>query len=474
MSGIEELLLAPLTEQADKLKRREVSSNELTRGYLDRIDRLNGRLFAYITVCADVALHQAQQADAEIGRGDYRGRLHGIPIGLKDQFLTKGVRTTGGSAILQDNVPDTNATVTTRLREAGTVLLGKHNMEEFALRGTRNHPYGDPRNPYDTTRIAGHSSSGSGAAVAASLCAAAIGEDTGGSIRNPGNVCNLVGLRPTYGRVSRHGLLQGSWSMDTAAPIAKTAEDCALMLQAIAGRDEADPLTSAQPVPDYTAALVGGVSGMRLGVIRELQLDGSAEPEVRAAVDAAIETLRSLGARVDEVSLPLIDLAGPLFVAIADTDSAAVQYERLRERTTEFDSGTRSRLLAGSLLSVGLYNKAQRARTLLRRQFDETLARYDALISPMSARPALKVEEEAAPLTSKEDVLRRQFASRNFTTPWALAGLPAASIPCGFAGGTLPIGLQVGAGAFREDVILRIAAAYQDATEWHTRRPSIN
>ncbi|MSQ10882.1 MAG: hypothetical protein EXR52_07780 [Dehalococcoidia bacterium] len=470
----EALLLAPLTEQAEALRTRGISAVELTQAYLQRIERLNPKVLAYITVSSDLALAQARAADAEIASGCYRGPLHGVPVGVKDQLFTKGLRTTGGSALLRDFLPDYDATVITKLQQAGAVLLGKQNMEEFALRGTRNHPYGDPRNPWDLTRIAGHSSSGSGAALAAGLCAAAVGEDTGGSIRNPGNVCNLVGLRPTFGRVSRHGLLQGSWSMDQASPIGRTAEDCALMLQAIAGHDPADALSSAQPTPDYRAGLQAGIRGLRLGVIRELKLDGSADPDVRAAVEGAIAALQGLGASVEEISLPLINLAGPLFVAIADTDAAAVHYQRLREHPEGFDQGTRSRLLAASLLPAGLYARAQRARTLLRNQMVQALGRFDAVISPMSARPALTLEEEAAPMATKEEVLRRQFASRNYTTPFALAGLPAASIPCGFSRDRLPIGFQVGAGPFAEATILRIAAAYQTVTDWHTQRAPLN
>lgn len=474
MSDLRDLLLAPVTVQSEALRTRQVASVELTRGYLDRIERLNPKLNAYITVATDQALAAAGDADAAIARGEYRGPLHGVPIGVKDQFDTAGLRTTGGSSILAGRVPNTDSTVVARLRAAGAVLLGKQNMEEFALRGTRVHPYGDPRNPWDLSRIPGHSSSGSGAALAASLCAAAVGEDTGGSIRNPGNVCGLVGLRPTFGRVSRFGLMQGSWSMDTASPIAKTAQDCAIVLQAIAGRDERDPLTAAGPVPDYTAALSGGIQGLRIGLVRELQLDGGADPEVRSALDAALAVLRSLGATVEEVSLPLIDLAGPLFVAIADTDSAAVQYHRLRAQPQDFDSSTRTRLLSASLLPVGLYTRAQRARTLLHRQMAEALTHYDVLFSPMSARPALTLEEETAPMTTKDEVVRRQFAARNFTTPWALSGLPAASIPCGFTSTGLPIGMQVGAAAFGEATILRLAAAYQTATDWHTRRAPLD
>jgi len=470
----ETLLLAPLTEQSEAIRTRKVSSLELTQAYLSRIERLNPKVLAYITVSADLALQQARTADAELAAGQSSGPLHGVPVGVKDQLFTRGVRTTGGSALLRDYVPDYDATVISKLQQAGVVLLGKQNMEEFALRGTRNHPYGDPRNPWDLTRIAGHSSSGSGAALAAGLCAAAVGEDTGGSIRNPGNVCNLVGLRPTFGRVSRHGLLQGSWSMDQASPIGRTAEDCALMLQAIAGHDPADALSSAQPVPDYRAALSGGVRGLRLGVVSELKLDGSADSDVRAAVEAAIVALQGLGAVVEEVSLPLINLAGPLFVAIADTDAAAVHYQRLREHPEGFDPGTRSRLLAASLLPVGLYARAQRARTLLRNQMVAALGRFDALVSPMSARPALRLEEETAPMATKEEVLRRQFAARNYTTPFALAGLPAASIPCGFSRDQLPIGFQVGAAPFAEATILRVASAYQTVTDWHTRRAPLN
>jgi Asp-tRNA(Asn)/Glu-tRNA(Gln) amidotransferase A subunit family amidase len=266
----EELLYAPITRLAGLLARREVSPVELTQAYLDRTQALDGQLHAYITICADAALTAARQAEADIARGAYRGPLHGIPVAVKDQILTKNIRTTGGSKIFAAQIPCEDATVVRRLYEAGAVLLGKLNLSEFAFGGTRAHPYGTPHNPWDLDYSPSGSSSGSGVAVAAALCTAALGEDTGGSVRMPAAACGIVGLRPTFGLVSRHGVMPACWSMDTAGPMTRTVEDCAIVLQAIAGFDPLDPLSSHLPIPDYRPGLGEGVRGMRIGVIREL------------------------------------------------------------------------------------------------------------------------------------------------------------------------------------------------------------
>jgi aspartyl-tRNA(Asn)/glutamyl-tRNA(Gln) amidotransferase subunit A len=468
---VQEHVFEDVAHLASLIERKEVSPVALTQAYLERIERLDQRLGAYITVCRDEALAAARTAESEILRGEYRGPLHGVPIGLKDQFFTKGIRTTMGSKIYADLITDEDATVVSRLKESGAILLGKHNLAEFALGGTRKHPFGDTRNPWDLDRIPGHSSSGSGVAVAASLCAAAIGEDTGGSGRIPAAACGIVAIRPTYGRVSRHGIFPACWSMDTASPMTKSVEDCAIVLQAIAGHDPQDRMSSRMPVPDYRRRLGDGVRGMRVGVIKELVPPESAHPDIREAFHRSTGVFQGLGASVDEVSVPLISLSAPFFTAICDTDAAHVHFDLLRTRAEDYDSATRARLMSASLVSAGIYNKAQRARCLLRDQTMSALSRFDVLLSPMSNNPTPRFGEENPVFQSTEEFIKLHFGARSFTTPYSLAALPALTVPCGFTSSGMPIGLQIGGRAFDEETLLRAAFAFESDTEWHDRRP---
>ncbi|MBI4199388.1 MAG: amidase [Chloroflexi bacterium] len=468
------LAYQPITRLAQLIQRKELSPVTLTRFYLDRIEELEPQLNAHITIMAESALAEAKAAEEEIHRGQYRGPLHGIPMGMKDQFWTKGVNTTWGSRIYRDFIPAEDATVVRRLREAGAVLIAKHNQAEFAMGGTRVHPYGTPRNPWDPQRIPGHSSSGSAVAVAAAMCAAALGEDTGGSGRIPAAACGIVAIRPTFGRISRHGTMPVSWSMDSASPMSLTVEDCAIVLQAVAGHDLLDPLSSPSLALDYRQGLHDGVRGMRAGAIKELLPPDSADQGVRQAFQESIRTLESLGMTVGEVSVPLITLAAPIFVAICDTDAAGVQFDNIRLRPMDYDSSTRTRLMSASLVSASIYTRAQRARTLFRRQMEDALRKVDILLSPMSGGPPPLIEEENVYFQSKEDVIRRQFGARSFTTPYSLAAMPAITIPCGVtANGNMPMGLQIGGGPFEEATVLRAAAAFESATQWHTRHPKL-
>ena len=469
----EELVFETVAGLASLIERREVSPVALVEAYLERIDRLNDQLHAYITVCRESALAEARTAEKEIANGRYQGPLHGIPIGLKDQFLTKGVRTTGGSRIHSGLMPDEDATIVRRLKDAGAIVLGKHNMAEFAMGGTREHPYGNPRNPWDLERIPGHSSSGSGVAVSASMCAAAIGEDTGGSGRIPAAACGITAIRPTHGRVSRHGTVPMSWSMDCASPMGRTAEDCALLLQATAGHDPRDATSSTLPVPDYRSALRSDIGDMRVGVVRELVPPESADAGVRSAFAEGVRVFEKLAASVEEVSIPLIELAAPIFVAICDTDGAHVHFDSIRERAHEYDSATRARLMSASLVSAGLYNVAQRARGLLRSQMMAALEGVDVLISPMSFGPPATLAAEKVVFESKEDVIARQFGSRSFTTPHSLAALPAMTVPCGFNSVGTPVGLHIAGRPFDEQTVLNAGFAFQSATDWHERRPEL-
>lgn len=468
-----ELAFEPLSRQADLLRSKQVSPVELTQTYLDRIERVDGELNSFITVTSDEALESAGKAEKEIIEDKHRGALHGIPIGIKDQFDTQGVRTTHGSTIFSDNVPDRDCTVVMRLKEAGATILGKLNMTEFAFGDTRDYPYGTPRNPWSLDHHPGMSSAGSGSSVAAGLCSASLGEDTGGSVRIPASMCGIVGIRPTMGRISRYGVLPMCWSMDITGPMTRTVEDCALLLGVLAGHDPNDRLSSKQPVPDYTRDLAKGIQGLKIGYLKE-QMDAEAiDNEVRQAIEQALGVMESLGAQVSEVSIPLLSLAGPIYIAICDSDAANVHGKLLRERGDEYDAGTRARLVSASLMPAVLYHKAQRARELLRRQMAAALTKVDALVSPTMGNPPPTIEEATGRFMSEDEIRARLFGSRANTTPYNLAGFPAMSIPCGFTESGLPIGLQLGGRPFDETMLFRIAAAYEQATDWHTRHPEL-
>ena len=386
---------------AEAIRNGRFTPVDAVRAYLDRIDRLDSRLSAYITVTREEALGAAEQVGRRLSAGESLGPLAGVPAAVKDQFWTKGILTTNGSRVYQDFVPSEDATVIKRLKEAGMVLLGKLNMSELAMGGTRNPPWGIAANPWDLERTPGESSSGSGVALSAHLCAASIGEDTGGSGRGPAAYCGVVGLRPTFTRVSRYGMSHMCWFMDAAAPMTKTVEDCALVLGAIAGYDPNDPYTSRLPVPDYTRGMKDGVQGLRVGLVRELHNNSDMHPEVRSAIDASLAVFKDLGAEVKDVSIPLVELAGAIFVGIADTEGAGARDEILRTRPQDLDQASRTRLLSGALVPAKLYNRAAKARVLLRRQFMEALQDVDVLVSPTSPYPAPKTYRPDRPLRER-------------------------------------------------------------------------
>ena len=454
------------------VREKKLSPVELVGIYLDRIDRFDHRLRAYITVCREEALETARRAEASVMRGESVGPLHGIPFAVKDQFATRGVRTTQGSRLFASTVADRDATVVARLKHAGGILLGKLNLTEFALGGTQEFPFGQPRNPWNEEHDPGGSSSGSGIATAAALAAVTLGEDTGGSIRSPAGWCGAVGVRPTWGRVSRAGVFPLCWSMDAAGPLGRTVEDAALLLGVIAGRDDADPTTSRRAVPDYVAGFRRDLSGVRLGVINELV--AGADPDMRSALEAAAALLRRLGAVVDSVSLPLVPMAGAVFMAIADSEGAGLHRPWLRERGAEYDRGTRRRLLTAALLPAAAYHQAVRARALIRAQVHEALRRHDALLAPMAPTAAPLIASARAPITSRDEAARRFFTRRSFGTPASLAGVPALSVPCGFTSSGLPLGLQILGRPFDEATILAVAHAYEQATDWHHRHPPLD
>lgn len=460
------------TQLSQLIQTKEVSPVEATEAYLDRIEQVDGKLNSYVTVCMDEALTSAREAEQAIAGDRYLGPLHGVPVAVKDQCYTKGIRTTAGSTILWDFVPDYDATVVAGLKNAGAIMLGKLNLSEFALGDSFVHPAGTPKNPWDLTRNPGMSSSGSAAATGAFLCASSLGEDTGGSIRIPAAWSGLVGLRPTWGLVSRYGVLPASWSMDTVGPITRTVEDCAITLQAIAGYDHNDKYTWNQPVPDYQQALAGDITGIRVGLLTEKTDSDDVDREVRDAVVAASGVLGELGAPVKTVSLPIIVYGGTASKCITDMEGAAVHYEGLKNHPGEYDHNTRVRLLTAILTPAQSYYKAQKFREMLRQELLELLKEVDVVVLPTSPTAAPKIPDGPG-IKSQEDANSRMAGIRSFTGPFNLAGVPAISVPCGFTSDNMPISLQIVGRPFEDATVMRVAHAYEQATAWHTRRPPI-
>ena len=450
-------------ELGRRIARGELSPVEVTRAHLERIGRLDAGLGAYLTVTADRALAEAAAAEREIAAGRRRGPLHGVPLALKDLFDTAGVATTAGSKILARHTPARDAAVVERLREAGLVLLGKTNMHEFAFGTTTdNQHYGPCRNPWDRERSPGGSSGGSGAALAAGLCAVALGTDSGGSIRIPAAACGVAGLKPTLGRVSRRGVVPLSWSFDTVGPMARTVEDLALLLSAIAGPDPADEWCSARPAADFTRDLARGARGVVIGVPRDWFFDG-VEPGIAAAVRAAIAVLEGEGARCAEVALPGMADAHTAHHAILASEAAAFHGAWLRERPQDYGDAIRAALELGALIPAVDYVNARRVQSAVRATFRAALAGADVLVTPSLPQAPLRVGEAM----SREP----EVAWNRLLTPVNVAGFPALSVPCGFDGAGMPVGLQIIGRPFEEPLLLRVARAYERATDWSTRRP---
>ncbi len=456
------------SELSRLIEKKEVSPVEVTEAYLERIDNLDFKFNAYITVCREQALQAAREAEGAITRGNYLGPLHGIPVAVKDQFNTAGIRTTGGSSILADFVPEDDSTVVANLKKAGAVVLGKTNLTEFAVSGF-SHRFSVPRNPWNLDMFTGGSSTGSGAATAAFLCATSLGEDTGGSIRFPATWCGLVGLRPSWGLVSRYGVMRGVWTMDTVGPISRTVEDAAITLGSIAGHDPKDPHTWTAPVPDYRRTLDGNIRGLRIGVITEQLNNAMVEEETRGVVVKAISVLGELGATVEDVSLPVAAWANVTSGTLLSVEPASDHTEWIRDRIADYGHDVRIQQLVGAILPAQAYYKAQKLRSLIREQVLETLKRYDVLVTPTSGKPAMPIVDDPI-ITGKENASRLPFL---LTRLFNLASAPAASIPCGFSATGLPIGLQIGGRPGGDETIFRVAHAYEQATDWHTRRPPI-
>ncbi len=475
-------------EASDLLKSRQLSSVELTRACLERISRIEPEVHAFVTVTDELALKQAEAADRLLANNS-AGPLTGIPVLIKDVMCTKGIRTTCSSKILENLVPPYDATVVEKLKTCDSVIIGKANMDEFAMgSSTENSAFFPTHNPWDLNRVPGGSSGGSAAAVAAGETIYALGSDTGGSIRQPAGFCSVVGFKPTYGRVSRYGLVAFASSLDQIGPLTRDVTDCALVMNAISGYDSRDSTSVSQLVPDYTRCLGASLKGLRIGVPKEYFVEG-VQSEVATAIKTAIGQLEELGVEVDwEVSLPHTPYALAVYYIIAPSEASAnlARYDGVKygfsyqapsmwesmEKTRQYGFGAevKRRIMLGTYaLSAGYYDayylKAQRVRTLIRREFDQAFEKYDVLVTPTSPTVPFKIGE-------KVDDPLQMYLSDVCTLPVNIAGLPAISIPAGFAN-DLPIGLQIISKPFGEETILKVAHGYEQSTDWHKRRPDI-
>jgi len=457
----QELLDFDVATLADKLRAREISPVDVTEAYLGRIEQTDASLRAYITVTDTLARKAAKKAEAEIAAGKWRGPFHGIPIALKDLVYTKGIRTTGGSKILTDFKPDHDATVWTRLNRAGAVLLGKLNLHEFAYGITSSNPHhGIVRNPYALDRIPGGSSGGSAAAIVARSAAATIGTDTGGSIRIPAAFCGCVGMKPTWSRVSRYGVLPLAYTLDHVGPITRTVRDAAMMLQVIAGVDRNDSTSSRERVPDFAAGLERDISDVRVGVIRELN-DGLSD-DVARSFNTALETLRSLGATVDQVTIPSLPMAGVMNGIITWAEALEIHEEWMRTRPQDYGDDVRRILEIGMMTPATSYIRAQRARARTLSESIAVLSDHDVLVAPVSAIVAPKIGTTQI-LEASGDRVDVVAMILRFTQPFNTTGQPAIAIPTGLSPEGLPIAMQLIGRPFGEQEIIRVAAAYERA-----------
>ncbi|MBN2076938.1 MAG: Asp-tRNA(Asn)/Glu-tRNA(Gln) amidotransferase subunit GatA [Dehalococcoidales bacterium] len=485
---MDKLYQLTINEAYELLRKKQVSSAELTEACLNRIEQVEERVQSFVTITGESARVQAHAADKMIAEGN-GSPLTGIPVVIKDVMCTKGVRTTCSSRMLESFVPPYNATVVEKLNKCGVVMMGKANMDEFAMgSSTENSAFFPTHNPWDLTRVPGGSSGGSAASVAADETIYSLGSDTGGSIRQPAALCSITGLKPTYGRVSRYGLVAFASSLDQIGPLTKDVTDCALVMNVISGYDERDSTSVPEPVPDFTACLTGDIKGMKLGVPKEYFVKGI-QPGVDSAIRITISKLEELGASVEEVSLPHTGYALAVYYIIAPSEASAnlARYDGVKyglsheeatgmwenmEKTRQYGFGpeVKRRIMLGTYaLSAGYYDayyvKAQKVRTLIRQEFDSVFEKVDALITPTSPTIPFKIGE-------KTDDPLQMYLSDVCTLPINIAGVPALSIPAGFSEG-LPVGMQIIGKPFAEETIMKIGHAYQQATDWHKQKPEL-
>ena len=450
---------------------KEISPVEIIEAHLTRIDATEPVLNSFITLLADQARKSARQAEKDIQAGRYKGPLHGIPVALKDLYNTGGVRTTSGSRIFDTFIPTEDCTVAAKFHQAGAILLGKLNMHQFAYGPTGENPdYGHMHNPWNPDMVTGGSSGGSGSAAAAGQCTITTGSDTGGSIRIPAALCGIVGLKPTYGLVSRYGLSSLSWSLDHPGPMTRTVEDTAITMNVIAGHDPKDVASAKVDIPDYTSALTGDVKGLRIGIVKEY-FEAPLDPQVRKAVMDAISLLESMGAEIKEVSYPMFNQSQAISSTVLMAEATAYHRDLLAKDGHQLYEPVRQRLEAGLFISAAEYLRAQQARSIFDQQGRRLLDEVDLLAGP--TEPVTAPEILASKVMAGEQEVGVVGALTQYTRPYNINGFPAISVPCGFSDDGMPIGLQLAGRPFDELTVLRVAHAYEQANEWHTRRPPI-
>jgi aspartyl-tRNA(Asn)/glutamyl-tRNA(Gln) amidotransferase subunit A len=465
----QELCTLSIHELGRRISRKEISPVALTQAYLERIETVDQSLNAFVAVAAEQALADARRAEQEIVSGRYKGPLHGIPIAHKDLYDVRGLATTAGSKVFSGRIAEEDAHSVARLKGAGSIVIGKTNMHELAYGATGDQSaFGPTHNPWDTDRIPGGSSSGSAVAVAAGLCAAATGSDTGGSIRVPGALCGVVGIKPTFGRVSRHGLVALSWTMDHAGPITRTVTDAALMLGAMAGYDPRDPACVNRPVPDFTEGLGRDLSGMRIGIDRAWALS-QLQPEVKTGFEAALALLRQLKAEIVEISLPRMAEVYDAAIAMQAPEATSLYEEALKSRPQDFSDRVRERLQRGFAITGIEYARARQLGELVRRDIEEMFGKISLIATPTCPVAATKLGQDNVSMEGEEKPLLGILS--RFTRVFNLTGNPAITVPCGFSQEGLPVGLQLVGAAWNEAIVFQAAHAYEQATEWHRSRP---
>lgn len=460
-----------LSELSHLIQKKEISPVELVKAHLSRIESLEPKLNSFITLLPEQAIENAKEMEKEIQGGKYRGPLHGIPFGLKDLYYVKGIRNTSGSKLFDNFIPQYDSTVAFKLKKAGAILLGKLNLHPFAYGVTgENEEYGHMHNPWNLNLITGGSSGGNGSAVASGECPFAMGSDTGGSIRIPASLCGIVGLKPTYGRISRYGMTPLAWSQDHAGPMVRTVEDCAIIMNAVAGFDPNDPTSVSLPVPDYTQALRKEIKGVRLGVIKEA-IDLPIESQVRESFWKAVDKLVDLEAIVSELSFPIYNYGSSIASIIQMAEATAYYSELIKKHGDRIYPPVRLRLESGIFISANEYIQAQRARTLFCCQSLDLFKEVDLLLTPTLPTVAFPIGTSSVKIG--EQKLNVVSLLTQYTRPFNLNGFPAITIPCGFSENQLPIGLQMIGRPFEEETLLRVAYVYEQATEWHLKRAPI-
>lgn len=460
-----------IKEASELISTHEVKPSELVEAHIERINTTDDKLNSFVTVLAESALSSSLIAEKEIMSGNYRSPLHGIPIGLKDLYDTAGITTAVGSKIYRNRVPRKDAIVVSRLKEAGAIVVGKLQMHEFALGATSINPHDGPaRNPWDTDRITGGSSGGSASSVAAGQCMASLGTDTGGSIRIPSALCGIVGLKPTFGRVSRNGVFPLSWTMDTVGPMTRTVEDSALMLNAMASFDPEDPGSASHKTEDFTKKLGLGIKGLTIGVPQEYFYE-TTSTEVREALSEAKKVFQSLGAQVIPISIPVLEHSLAISGTIMLTEAASVHESNLKDKASDIGDDVRLRLTQGALYSAVDYLKAQRGRHEFNSQMNKAMETVDILLAPTVGIGAPKIDDKTIVLHGVEYPALALMP--RLTRPHNICGLPTISIPCGFTSSGLPIGMQLAGRAFEDSVVIQTADAYEKVTDWGKESPNI-